>query len=66
MQLLTIDGEANSLLQEGDPPESPVLHSAPDGPSVVLRPGPELEGVGGVPGLLPVLLQPGGHLVGVL
>ena len=65
-QLLTIDGEANPLLHEGDPTESPVFHSAADGPAVVLWAGPELEGVGRVPGLLPVLLQPGGHLIGVL
>ena len=63
---LTIDGEANSLLHGCDPPQRPVFHSAANSPTVVLRPGPELEGVGGVPGLLPVLLQPGGDLVGVL
>ena len=43
-----------------------MLHRAADGPAVVLRGGAEPEGVGGVPGLLPVLLLAGGHLVGVL
>ena len=63
---LTIDGKSNPLLQEGDPPEGPVLHHTADGPAVVLRGGAEPEGVGGVPGVLPVLLLPVGHLVGVL
>ena len=43
-----------------------MLHHASDCPPVILGGGQELEGVGRVPGLLPVLLLSVGDLVGVL
>ena len=65
-QRLTVDSESDPLLHGVCPPECSVLHHTPDGPAVVLGTGAELEGVGGVPGLLPVPLVPVWDLVWVL